>query len=96
MLATLIPVKSVFPAESASDEETFISEVVVTAQRRRQPKLLHAGNIDRLDATAIEAVLHQHVHELLGRVAGVWVPGSGDHTPDVSKIFVGETSACQA
>ena len=50
-----------------------IAEVVVTSKRREQPLLLHAGNIDRLDAETIDAVRHQHVHELLSRVPGVWI-----------------------
>ena len=55
-----------------------IPELVVTSHRREQPKLLHAGNIDRLDATTLAAVQHQHIHELLTRVSGVWLSrGSG-------------------
>jgi iron complex outermembrane receptor protein len=62
----------------AIEEENIIGEVVVTAQRREQSKFLHAGNIDQLDQETVEAVGHQHVHELLSRVAGVWVVrGSG-------------------
>jgi len=54
-------------------ENQVMGEVVVTAQRRQQQKLDYAGNIDRLDNDAIDAVQHQHIHELLNRVAGVWV-----------------------
>ena len=70
---------SVVPLEYASAEESdIISEVVVTSQRREQPKLLHAGNIERLDGAVLERVQHQHIQELLNRVAGTWiVRGSG-------------------
>lgn len=62
----------------AADSNAEIGEVVVTAQRRQQEKLLHAGNIDRVDSETIEQVQHQHIHELMSRVAGVWVVrGSG-------------------
>jgi len=62
----------------AADDETVISEIVVTAQRREQPRLKVDGNIQRLTMTTIDQVQHQHAHELLNRVAGVWVVrGSG-------------------
>ena len=50
-----------------------MTELVVTSKRREQPRLLHAGNIDRLDGETITDVRHQHVHELLSRVPGVWI-----------------------
>lgn len=59
--------------EVQTSKERVIGEVVVTAQRRQQQKLNYAGNIDRLDAETIGDVQHQHIHELIGRVAGVWV-----------------------
>lgn len=55
-----------------------LSEVVVTSQRRQQNRSLHIGNIDRLDLSTIENIQHQHINELLNRVAGAWVVrGSG-------------------
>jgi outer membrane cobalamin receptor len=60
------------PAHSQDIAES-LEEIVVTSQRREQTLLSHAGNIERLDAGTIDAVEHQHIHELLGRVAGVWV-----------------------
>ena len=43
-----------------------------------QPIDLHAGNIALVSGDLIEDVRHQHIHELLTRVAGVWVSrGSG-------------------
>ena len=78
-LATLIIVG--LPANALGnegDEGDTLSELVVTGQRREAPRLLHAGNIDRLDSTAIADVQHQHIHELLTRVSGVWLSrGSG-------------------
>ena len=67
----LVTVAPVALAQSAADEA--ITELVVTSQRREQPRLLHAGNIDRLDATTISDVQHHHIHELLTRVSGVWI-----------------------
>ena len=59
-------------------KEVEISEVVVTSQRRGQAKLLHTGNIAQLDASIIDRVEHQHMSELMNRVAGAWlVRGSG-------------------
>ncbi|NIV17321.1 MAG: TonB-dependent receptor [Woeseiaceae bacterium] len=60
------------PAHSQGVDET-IEELVVTTQRREQPRLMHAGNIERLDEKTIDRAKHQHIHELLTRVAGVWI-----------------------
>ena len=55
-----------------------IEELVVTSRRREQPVAEHAGNVTRLDSDTIAAIGHQHVHELMTRVAGVWLSrGSG-------------------
>jgi iron complex outermembrane receptor protein len=63
------------PAIAATDT---LSEIVVTGQRREQPALTHSGNIERLDGEFVDGVRHQHIHQLLTRVAGVWVSrGSG-------------------
>ena len=82
MLAGIIPATAIAIESSTADPEPtvneVISEVVVTSQRRQQPRLLHAGNIQRLDTETIERVQHQHIHELMNRVAGAWmVRGSG-------------------
>ncbi len=82
MLACIIPAVAIAEEPETVELETpvdeVISEVVVTSQRRQQPKLLHAGNIQRLDVATIERVQHQHIHELMSRVAGAWVVrGSG-------------------
>ncbi len=55
------------------DSTAPIDELIVTSQRRAQPVLSHAGNIERLDSDAITRVRHQHIHELLTRVSGVWL-----------------------
>jgi len=60
----------------ATDEA--LSEIVVTGQRREQPALDHPGNIERLDGGIVDDVHHQHIHQLMTRVAGVWISrGSG-------------------
>ncbi len=83
-------------AQPDAEEEQVIGEVVVTAQRRQQPKLLHAGNIDRLDEAVIEQVQHQHIHELLNRVAGVWVVrGSGqEHLTAIRSPVLSGAGSC--
>ena len=72
MLAALGLV-STATAEPSQQSEEPIAELVVTSQRREQPLLMHAGNIGRLDAETIDRARHQHIHELLGRVSGVWI-----------------------
>ncbi len=68
--AALLPVAAL----AATD----IEEIIVTSQRRGQPLPQHAGNVERIDGATITDVGHQHVHELMARVAGVWLSrGSG-------------------
>jgi outer membrane receptor protein involved in Fe transport len=88
---TLIPLNSVTAAEPA-----VISEVVVTGQRREQSKFLHAGNIEKLDEAVLERVQHQHISELLSRVAGVWVVrGSGqDHQTSIRSPVLSGGGSC--
>ncbi len=55
-----------------------VSEIVVTGRRREQTALTHPGNVELLDGALIDDVAHQHVHQLMTRVAGVWISrGSG-------------------
>jgi len=70
-LAALLVLSS--PAIGQPAANGVITEIIVTSQRREQPKLSHAGNIDRINASTIAAVQHQHIHELMTRVSGVWL-----------------------
>ena len=55
-----------------------VSEIVVTGQRREQTVSSYSGSIELLDGAVVDSVFHQHVHQLMTRVAGVWVSrGSG-------------------
>lgn len=55
-----------------------IDELVVTSRRRGESLLQHAGNLSRVDGDTIAAIGHQHIHELMTRVPGVWLGrGSG-------------------
>jgi iron complex outermembrane receptor protein len=76
-LALIIMLADSGAVAAGADAETF-SEIIVTGRRREQSALTHAGNIERLDGTLVDGVFHQHVHQLMTRVAGVWVSrGSG-------------------
>jgi outer membrane receptor protein involved in Fe transport len=68
---------AVAAAEPVADDVT-IDEIVVTSRRREQPLTQHVGNISRLDEDALQSVRHQHIHEAMTKVAGVWLSrGSG-------------------
>ena len=71
LIALLAMPGSLF-AKAVNNEEP-IDELIVTSHRRAQPVLSHAGNIERLDSDTISRTGHQHIHELLTRVAGVWL-----------------------
>jgi outer membrane receptor protein involved in Fe transport len=73
-----------------------IDEIVVTAQRRQQSPLQVAGNIAQLDEATMEEVQHQHIHELLNRVAGAWVMrGSGqEHLTAIRSPVLSGAGSC--
>lgn len=86
------------PAGAQVDDGAAISELVVTSQRREQSRLMHAGNIDRLGAETLTAVRHQHIHELLTRVSGVWLSrGSGqEHLTAIRSPILTGGGSCGA
>lgn len=92
-LAAALPCVSL--AQSQGEE---ITELVVTSQRREQPQLLHAGNIERLDVDTLAAVNHIHIHELLTRVSGVWLSrGSGqEHLTAIRSPVLTGAGSCGA
>jgi len=78
LFAALLSMPSVAPAQDAGVADTDIEEIIVTSRRREQQREDHAGNIALLNAEEIAAVGHQHIHELMTRVPGVWLTrGSG-------------------
>jgi len=93
MLLALAPVAS---AQASSDEP--MTELVVTSQRREQPRLQHAGNIDSIDSESLMAVQHHHIHELLTRVSGVWLSrGSGqEHLTAIRSPVLTGAGSCGA
>jgi outer membrane receptor protein involved in Fe transport len=91
VVAALLPLSSVH-----ADDAEAIAEIVVSSQRRAQPRLFHAGNIERLDAEEIAWVQHHHISEVLSRVAGTWiVRGSGqDHQTAIRSPVLGGAGSC--
>lgn len=58
-----------------------LDEIVVTSRRRPESLATHTGNIARVTSAEISMAGHQHIHELLNRVAGVWISrGSGQES----------------
>jgi outer membrane receptor protein involved in Fe transport len=83
-------------SESAIEHRETISEVIVTAQRREQPRFTHHGNVEKIDFATLERAGHQHVSEVLNRVAGTWVVrGSGqEHQTAIRSPVLGGGGAC--
>lgn len=81
MLAALgmLPIHAISAdAQEPVADDNRIEELVVTSRRRSEPLLKHAGNLSRIDKDAITAIAHQHIHELMTHVPGVWFGrGSG-------------------
>jgi len=93
VLATLA-----MPAAAQSTSDEVIDELVVTSQRRMQPRLGHAGNIEHLGSETLSAVQHHHMHELLTRVSGVWLSrGSGqEHLTAIRSPVLTGAGSCGA
>ena len=83
------------PAFADAGADT-INEIVVTGRRREQSALTHAGNIDRLDGALVDGVFHQHIHQLMTRIAGVWVSrGSGqEHLTAIRSPVLTRPGSC--
>ena len=99
LLVTSAVLVSVLPVRAEpADAETAIPELVVTSKRREELALDHAGNIDRIDTATIEEVGHQHIHELLTRIAGVWLGrGSGqEHLTAIRSPVLTGAGSCGA
>ncbi len=73
MLAALMMMPFPAPGQEAGSADIDVEEIIVTSQRREQRREDHAGNIALLTAEEIAAVGHQHIHELMTRVPGVWL-----------------------
>lgn len=71
-LITLLATPVSLFAQTAGNEDP-IDELIVTSHRRAQPVLSHAGNVERLNSDTISRTGHQHIHELLAQVSGVWL-----------------------
>ena len=65
-------------AVQASDQ---IDEIVVTSSRAPVSLIKHQGNVAVLNNEIVQDSAHAHIHELMTRVAGVWVSrGSGQES----------------
>ena len=91
-----VVVAPALPGGAYADDAALIAEIVVTSQRRAEPRPFHTGNIGQLGSDEIAWVQHQHISELLGRVAGTWiVRGSGqDHQTAIRSPVLGGAGSC--
>jgi outer membrane receptor protein involved in Fe transport len=98
LCASLVLLALTFPGSALASADDPITELVVTSQRREQPRLQHAGNIDAIDTESLSAVQHHHMHELLTRVSGVWLSrGSGqEHLTAIRSPVLTGAGSCGA
>ncbi len=75
-----------------------IDEIIVTGSRGPGPLFDYSGSIAEVDTTAIEAVAHKHIHELMTRVPGVWLSrGSGqEHLTAIRSPVLTGAGSCGA
>ena len=61
--------------------EAVIDEITTTSQRQDRRQSENSGNIAAIAELSVRQVGHQHIHELLSRVPGIWVSrGSGQES----------------
>jgi iron complex outermembrane receptor protein len=78
--------------------EESMQEIVVTSERRGQPRFEHVGNAAVLDDERMSGTNHAHIHELLTRISGVWITrGSGQESlPAVRSPVLTGAGSCGA
>jgi outer membrane receptor protein involved in Fe transport len=93
--ATAALLVSAPPSADAVEDEP-LTEIIVSAYRHAGSRLEYPGNITRVTADTINWTRHQHVGELLDRVAGAWiVRGSGqDHQTALRSPVLGGPGSC--
>ncbi len=98
MLMKIATLVALLPSLAWADDGNTIDEIVVTSTRSPSALALHPGNVDVLDRGEIEAANHAHIHELLTRVAGVWVTrGSGQESlPSIRSPVLTGAGSCGA
>ena len=96
-LVCLGAVASGAAAVSAHAAES-IDEIVVTSSRAPTSLIEHQGNIAVLNSAEIQGSAHAHIHELMSRVAGVWVTrGSGQESlPSIRSPVLTGAGSCGA
>ena len=79
----------------ASDQ---IDEIVVTSSRAPTSLIKHQGNVAVLNSKEVQGAAHAHIHELMTRVAGVWVTrGSGQESlPSIRSPVLTGAGSCGA
>ncbi len=97
-LMRIATLAALLPAFAWANDVDTIDEIVVTSTRSPAALASHPGNIDVLDRDEIEAANHAHIHELLTRVAGVWVTrGSGQESlPSIRSPVLTGAGSCGA
>ena len=79
-------------------DDELLEELVVTAERRAQPALRHAGNVALLTSEEITDVAHQHIYDIMTRVPGTWLSrGSGqEHLTAIRSPVLTGPGSCGA
>lgn len=75
-----------------------LERIVVTATRRPDDALLHAGNVSRVESEAVARTGAVHVNQLLFRAPGTWISrGSGqEHLTAIRSPVLTGAGACGA
>ncbi len=94
----LLSVIAIFVLPVAAQASDPIDEIVVTSSRAPTSLINHQGNIAVLNNNEVQGVAHAHIHELMTRVAGVWVTrGSGQESlPSIRSPVLTGAGSCGA
>ena len=69
----LLSVIAIFVLPVTAQASDPIDEIVVTSSRAPTSLIKHQGNVAVLNSKEVQGAAHAHIHELMTRVAGVWV-----------------------
>ena len=94
-LVSIIAISVLSVVVQASEQ---IDEIVVTSSRAPTSLMKHQGNVAVLNNKELQGSAHAHFHELMTRVAGVWVTrGSGQESlPSIRSPVLTGAGSCGA
>lgn len=87
-----------YAQEASTDTQSEIEKITVTATKNPSKLQLLTNNLAVLDASSIDSVSHQHINQIMQRVAGTWISrGNGqEHLTAIRSPVLTGAGGCGA